>query len=365
MWDFSWLERRWPGAGYEDWDLALDELVERGYNAVRIDAYPHLLSLDAHKNWKILPCWNQQDWGSPARNEITVQPFLNDFIRKCRDRGILVALSTWFQRDEEDSTKGIISPRHHARIWQATLDSIAADGLLDSILYLDFCNEWPFDCWAPFFQLGNEDNREWKGTESLDWINESIGLLRSFYPDIAYTYSHVGRLWFSDDQIERIRVMDFIEPHIWMVQANDNEFYKRIEYNYERFDPVGYENIVHYAQQVYDSGPEYWKRLLEQHIDAVTEEATKLGLPMITTECWGIVDYKDWPLLDWAWVKEICAHGVRYAASKGSWLAISTSNFCGPQFIGMWRDKEWHQELTKIIKSAELPKYDEPTGRWN
>ena len=27
MWDFSWLERRWPGAGYEDWDLALDELV--------------------------------------------------------------------------------------------------------------------------------------------------------------------------------------------------------------------------------------------------------------------------------------------------------------------------------------------------
>ena len=20
MWDFSWLDRRWPGAGYEDWD---------------------------------------------------------------------------------------------------------------------------------------------------------------------------------------------------------------------------------------------------------------------------------------------------------------------------------------------------------
>ena len=26
MWDFSWLERRWPGAGYDDWDLALDGL---------------------------------------------------------------------------------------------------------------------------------------------------------------------------------------------------------------------------------------------------------------------------------------------------------------------------------------------------
>ena len=44
MWDFSWLERRWPGAGYEDWNVALDELAARGYDAVRIDAYPHLVA---------------------------------------------------------------------------------------------------------------------------------------------------------------------------------------------------------------------------------------------------------------------------------------------------------------------------------
>ena len=41
MWEFSWLERRWPGAGYEDWDKALSELVERGYDAVRIDPFHH------------------------------------------------------------------------------------------------------------------------------------------------------------------------------------------------------------------------------------------------------------------------------------------------------------------------------------
>ena len=47
MWDFSWLERRWPGAGYEDWDMALDELKERGYNCIRIDAFPHLMNAGA------------------------------------------------------------------------------------------------------------------------------------------------------------------------------------------------------------------------------------------------------------------------------------------------------------------------------
>jgi hypothetical protein len=72
MWEFSWIERRWPGAGYEDWDRALDELTDRGYNAVRIDPFPHLLSTDPHRTWTIWPEWNTQDWGSPDVNRITL-----------------------------------------------------------------------------------------------------------------------------------------------------------------------------------------------------------------------------------------------------------------------------------------------------
>ena len=56
MWDFSWLERRWPGAGYEDWDKILDELAERGYHADRIDAYPHLVAENPMKEWTL--CWH-------------------------------------------------------------------------------------------------------------------------------------------------------------------------------------------------------------------------------------------------------------------------------------------------------------------
>lgn len=54
MWDFSWLERRWPGAGYADWERALDELVVRGYDAVRIDAYPHLYAAGPQREHTIL-----------------------------------------------------------------------------------------------------------------------------------------------------------------------------------------------------------------------------------------------------------------------------------------------------------------------
>jgi len=44
MWDFSWLVRRaGPEAEYSDWGQVLDELVDRGYNCIRIDPFPHLL----------------------------------------------------------------------------------------------------------------------------------------------------------------------------------------------------------------------------------------------------------------------------------------------------------------------------------
>ena len=87
-------------------------------------------------------------------------------------------------------------------------------------------------------------------------------------------------------------------------------------------------------------------------IKLIAEVARQSGTPLATTECWGIVDYKDWPLLSWDWVKELCELGTITAAKTGMWAAIATSNFCGPQFVGMWRDIEWHKRLTSVIRNS-------------
>ena len=108
------------------------------------------------------------------------------------------------------------------------------------------------------------------------------------------------------------------------------------------------------AEKLYREKPLYWQKLLTDKIELTGKIARKTGRPLITTECWGIVDYKDWPLLNWDWVKELCALGTVVAAQTGMWAGIATSNFCGPQFAGMWRDVKWHQELTAIIRSAVL-----------
>jgi hypothetical protein len=97
---------------------------------------------------------------------------------------------------------------------------------------------------------------------------------------------------------------------------------------------------------------EHWKKSLTSLIQNLADWSRATGLPLVTTECWAIVNYKDWPLLDWGWVKELCAHGVEEAVKTGRWTGIATSNFCGPQFRGMWRDVDWHQRLTKRIRES-------------
>ena len=346
MWDFSWLERRWPGAGYEDWDEALDGLVERGYDAVRIDAYPHLLAADPEKEWELIPCWNQHDWGSPAKCRVRVMPALIEFIAKCAERKIGVALSTWFREDSTGRRLLVPTARRHGEIWQRTLELIERAGLLDQILYVDLCNEWPMKDWAPFFNNGNAGQYIWSAEASTDWMRESIALLKNAYPRMDFCFSFASDLenWQGKD----VSFLDLLEPHIWMVQGGD--FYQRIDYKYECFDSIGYEKLVRMAEPLYRSDEEHWQQALCKCIGNAADWSRASGKPLVTTECWGTVVYKDWPMLDWGWVKELCALGVERAAATNRWAALASSNFCGPQFVGMWRDVAWHQRLTKIIR---------------
>lgn len=355
MWDFSWLERRWPGAGYESWERALDELAERGYDAVRIDVYPHFHAAGAHREYTIIPCWNQQMWGSPAKNRVTVQPNLNQFLYLCKQRDIRVALSSWYQNDQAEHRLTIANAQTQARQWISVLDAIDAEDLLDTVLYVDLCNEWPVTTWTPFFQCDPAD-RHFASPTSLAWMKDAIETVRVRYPDLDYCFSFTGALPPAFNPVDRLHgLFGLFEPHIWMAQCNDCEFRRRIGYNHELFDDSGYRNIVNRAEPLYRADPAYWQGLLRHSIHSYADWSIKAKLPLITTECWGVVDYKDWPLLNWDWVKQLCELGVNTAALTGRWAAIATSNFCGPQFVGMWRDIDWHRRLTKIIHEAPLP----------
>ncbi|MFH0757000.1 MAG: cellulase-like family protein [Bacteroidota bacterium] len=358
MWEFSWLERRWPGAGYEDWDRALSELVDRGYDAIRIDAFPHLIDHEPEKEYLLLPHWSVQDWGSPAINRVQVQPKLNRFLEKCREYGVRVGLSSWFRKDEDDLRMKLDTPEKLGKAWLSVLKSIDEGGVLDTIFYVDLCNEWTGDAWCPFFKNDPPEAlwTGWDTEKSRKWMKQSIALLKEHYPDIPYTFSFTGEV--SKETLSRgsFEMLDFLEPHIWMTSFNNGAFYNEVGYTFDRFNYDSYRNLALHGERIYRERKVYWQEGLRKQIGYAARWSELSGQPLVTTECWGVVDFKDLPLLEWDYVKELCALGTLEAAGTGRWLAIATSNFCGPQFVGMWRDKEWHRRLTSVIHKAPVAK---------
>lgn len=356
MWEFSWLERKWPGAGYEDWDLALSELVERGYDAIRIDAFPHLIYHDPEKEYLLMPHWSVQDWGSAEINRVQVQPNLNKFLERCRYFGIRVGLSSWFRKDENNLQMKLDTPGKLGEAWLAVLKSIDEGGLMDTIFYVDLCNEWTGDAWCPFF-VNDPPEALWTGwhtQKSRDWMEKSIAILRNEYPEMPYTFSFTGEVNEATLAKQDFNMLDFLEPHIWMTSFNNSEFYKEVGYSFDLFNYNSYRNLALNGERVYKKRKQHWQDGLKEQIRLAARWSEQEGQALITTECWGVVDFKDWPLLNWDYVMELCALGTEEAAKTGRWLAISTSNFCGPQFVGMWRDINWHRRLTDMIHNAPV-----------
>jgi hypothetical protein len=249
----------------------------------------------------------------------------------------------------------IDGPEKMAANWITTLKSIAADGLLDAILYVDLCNEWPGDLWCPYFKNDPPEKTwgYWYTDKSMKFMTESLAIVRKAYPQLPLCYSFDSgnpKLYVIKD----LTSFDLLEHHIWMAQLNEGEYYKSVGYKYERFSPQGYKSLVANYEKVYKEKPLYWQQLLVDGVQLLAQSAKAVKLPLITTECWGLVDFKDWPLLKWDIIKELCGVGVKTAAATGQWAAIATSNFCGPQFVGMWRDVPYHKNLTSIIKNSKL-----------
>jgi len=264
------------------------------------------VSAGADRAWTLRPQWTQQVWGAQSPVEVQVMPALLDFIRASARAGVAVALSTWFRQDLEDVRIRIGTPADIARIWIDTLEHIESVGLLDHIAYVDLCNEFPLPPWAPFLYLGDRAGNSvgdsvgdgsgaglpWGDQGIVDWMRESIGLVRAAYPSLDYTYSFAGG--YTDAIDADVETFDLLEPHVWM--AGSSDFYDKVGYAFERFEPTGYDNLA----------------------------ALGLQTPCV---------------------------GPRRRGGGSPWPRRS---FCGPQFVGMWRDVDYHRRLTEIIRTSTV-----------
>lgn len=399
MWDSSWLRRRYRGGGFEDWDRALAELVERGYNAVRIDVFPHLIARgpggDLVERFKDVPNQFPQFygfgmWGNPWTMYIEPRKALIEFLTKARAHGVKVGLSTWFKPTDDRRNEQIEGLDEFVRVWQETLEFIDANGLMDTVVYLDVLNEYPNGhvfswlhrtvktmAWPANPNGGYNDRQRdflW------DFISQAIERLRVSWPDLTISTS------FTFDSFERyfehkdLGVLEFLDVHIWLnyLPGFDevSDYSRTIERHGRpgelfrteqggnayaedaRLIPQDYHYDETYAAvlSAWRSRRAEWVAKFENQVDRVVAAARPHGLHVGQTEAWGLVNWLDHPLLEWDIHRETAEIGAAIAARRG-YTFNCTANFCHPHFLGFWDDVPWHRSVTDVIRSG-APKQD-------
>lgn len=363
MWDHTVFSRRWGAeAEFADWDRSLDELAERGYDCIRIDAWPHLIDSDRGR-FTLVPQRPRWMWGNHSPVTIEPRTEVPELIEKAAARGMRIGLSSWFQPDADGHRPRVRRPEDYTRAWTRTLELLG--GLLEHVEWVDLCNEFPLALWSP---------SAWRDITGARWPNvlpllrpwpperrarmeryfEAIDPLRARWPDLRYTFSFQGLLGGGAFRRLDLSRFDVLEPHVWL--SNDKRFTLASGHALALAELPGSGPVHRFlGPRVYRAGADTWRRALAGRMDAWVRCARANGdLPLLTTEGWVSTMYDDAPRGDgreWRWIKDATEVAVELAIERG-WAGICTSNFCQPTFPGMWSDVAWHREMTSAIRGA-------------
>ncbi len=89
--------------------------------------------------------------------------------------------------------------------------------------------------------------------KSLDWMNKTVEIVRSKYPELPYTFSFDYK---EKDVAEKLKNnplphFDLLEQHLWMVSLNGGEFNKTMGYNWHRFSNESYLSLIENGEKLY------------------------------------------------------------------------------------------------------------------
>lgn len=376
MWDFSWILRHHRYGEFEDWERCLGELVERGYDAIRIDTMPQYVATDSNGQMterfrSIREDWTPLKWGNDFSMEFCPRQALLEFLPLCERFGVKVALSSWYIAHSE-KRQLFREAGAFLRAWEETLHFLQEHDLLNNVIYIDLLNEFPFWHGYDWLKLELDARSEIKqfridaadanvpdnvgvGTRlSLNaeqktycnaFIHEHLSALKKQFPKHAFFFSfnHHTPL----DALD-LTLFDAIDDHHWFADSGKLPHLDALNNLDQRADNQQYYRELRESWQAQKSELIAW---LEGRIAETSQKGQALGIPVGNTEGWGPVGWLDHPDLDWDWVKEAGEIAVNLCKQHDNYKFICTSNFTHPQFRGMWEDVSWHRRITDIIKS--------------
>jgi hypothetical protein len=355
MWDFSWLRGHYPDGPFENFDKVTDELLERGFNTVRIDSFPWIignLKENAPGQKVTFPADPLANWGFSAvewKHDVIAE--ILEFFRIAKKKNIYVILSNWGCRCDEFPSHKDISVKKAQELlvtgWKRTLDLIRAENLSSIILFVDFDQEFPyFSHNSDTINSMGSPGEKWNDVQKAfvsDYFNIMLKTFQHDYPEFRYTFSLTS--FFGEVRSLNLP-LDVLDLHTWM---GDSRISNRTGFN-ELIKDRGEHDYADYQARIDRTlgavKPMLFKAM-ENQIAFAADWAKTAATPVVTTEAWGPwwhMDHKD---LRWDWLKDWCLNSVAMAADYGFW-GITPWNYSHPYWEN-WKDIAWYREINGIF----------------
>ena len=323
MWDYSWLTQHYPGGAFADFSKAADELLERGFNTVRIDAFPLVMGALRSENETITIAGNPlANWGMSDRDrEHSLARELVEFMTVMKRRGVSVILSSWGSDCKEypDRKQALAKDRNAFRkSWERTLDILGSRDVLDPVLYVDLDQEFPY--FSPFQNELNEIEKRPAAAQSVEasmaavsqfdqgqtrmaWrpaqmefvrglFSEMLPSFQARYPRQRFTYSLTS--FFKEVRLMGLQLFDVLELHLWI---HSPRFDNRTRFNQIEKDR-GAHDYTDYAGRITAAMDTVGPMLVQQMRNQLAFSkawSEEIAAPVVTTEAWGPWWYMDNP----------------------------------------------------------------------
>lgn len=314
MWDFSWLKSHYPRGPFENWHKVTDELLARGFNTVRLDAFPLVIGALKTEGERItIEAKPLANWGFSDRDySHDVVAELTEFMRILKQKGIYAILSSWGNTCKEypDLRKTLAGDRvNFQKSWERTLDALGEKDLLSHVLYVDLDQEFPY--FSPFNaelkdaaakgdameQAGQAGpRRAWTPSQAefvRTLFNGMISHFQARYPALRFTYSLTS--FVPEVRALDLHVFDVIEVHLFI---SDPRLDNRTGFGQLEKDR-GQHDYRDYARRLRETMASVRPMLLKQmHNNIAFAKAwgDEIGAPVVTTEAWGPWWHMDHPI---------------------------------------------------------------------
>jgi hypothetical protein len=390
MWDYSWLKCGHPGGAFHDLPRRVAEAAERGYNTLRIDAFPHFYVEPRHhfdsqgmsrrfRTWGdvLLP----QGYGVDVRRQVVALADL------CRKHQIRLALDTWMSFDilgpQYTQNGGMIEPsqeeavcRAWSQAWVKALKLMRDDGVLERAAWIAPLNEVPLFLGSMMRSVKVSDP---------EVRHEGQTGFRADLPELDALFQRVNT-WLGDaiaDEVARDGIpLAYSSLGAENYHARVTDLYDVIDVHFMpdvflgETDKIALEKAgagasrfsLHDAIDAYDLAlySAAWDRALERnyptmlrlahdYADNVMTRCTLASgkrLAAVVTEPYGPCNFPDHPEVSWEGYKRWNADAARIFASR-DFAGLSLSNHAEPLF-SLWDDAPWHRRGNDYVHSCCL-----------